>query len=30
MIETYLYNPASGTERPLLHDMLDVEQIHNL
>ena len=30
MIETYLYNPASGTEWPLLHDMLDVEQIHNL
>lgn len=30
MIETYLYNPASGTERPLFHDMLDVEQIHNL
>ena len=30
MIETYLYNPASGMERPLFHDMLDVKQIHNL
>lgn len=30
MIETYLYNPAFSTERPLLHDMLDVNQIHDL